>query len=310
MALHRLNQITVGVPDVAATAKYYTEFGLAPSVPDGGTVLLATTDGGEQLRLIPSKHRRLAELRIGADDPDDIERIVASLAKLDIPAQSSGTHVCAQDPGTQVSVIVEITGRIAQTPTPVPPYNGPADPARPNSRAPGTTRLDPVRPRKLGHIVLGSVDQERSQQFFGTGLGFKATDVVPGLASFMRCSTDHHNVLIQQAPVAFLHHTAWEVDDVDEVGRGATAMLTGHPDRHVWGLGRHHVGSNFFWYLRDPAGNFPEYYSDLDCIVDDALWQPRVWEAANSLFTWGPPLPPSFIEPEDLAGLMAGAHQP
>src|SRR6185437_8650579 len=97
---------------------------------------------------------------------------------------------------------------------------------------------------------------------------------VPGLAAFMRCATDHHNVLIQQAPVADLHHTSWQVDDVDEVGRGASAMLAADPGRHVWGLGRHHVGSNFFWYLRDPAGNFSEYYSDLDCIVDDALWKP------------------------------------
>ena len=40
------------------------------------------------------------------------------------------------------------------------------------------------------------------------------------------------------------------------------------------GLGRHHIGSNFFWYLKDPAGNFSEYYSDLDCIVDEALWKP------------------------------------
>jgi len=54
--------------------------------------------------------------------------------------------------------------------------------------------------------------------------------------------------------------------------------------RHVWGLGRHHVGSNFFWYLRDPAGNFSEYHSDLDCIVDDALWTPRTWEGARGLY--------------------------
>ena len=46
-------------------------------------------------------------------------------------------------------------------------------------------------------------------------------------------------------------------------------------------LGRHHVGSSFSWYLRDPAGNFSEYYSDLDCIVDDALWTPRTWEGAR-----------------------------
>ncbi len=131
---------------------------------------------------------------------------------------------------------------------------------------------------------------------------------MPFLASFLRCSTDHHNVLVQQAPVSYLHHTSWQVDDVDEVGRGATAMLEKDPDRHVWGLGRHFVGSNFFWYLKDPAGNFSEYYSDIDCIVDDQLWTPGVWEGAKGLYSWGPPPPPSFLAPEDLAGLMTGAH--
>jgi len=162
--------------------------------------------------------------------------------------------------------------------------------------------------RRLGHVVVGSLDQEASQRFFTKGLGFKISDHVPGLASFMRCSTDHHNLLVQQAPLNFLHHTAWEVDDVDEVGRGATAMLDDHPERHVWGLGRHHIGSNFFWYLKDPAGNFSEYYSDLDCIVEDALWKPSVVEGARGIYNWGPPIPPSFIRPEDLAALMTGSH--
>jgi catechol 2,3-dioxygenase-like lactoylglutathione lyase family enzyme len=157
---------------------------------------------------------------------------------------------------------------------------------------------------------VGSLDQEASQRFFTEGLGFKVSDRVPGLASFMRCSTDHHNLLVQQAPVNFLHHTAWEVDDIDEVGRGATAMLEGHPERHVWGLGRHHIGSNFFWYLKDPVGNFSEYYSDLDIILDDQLWKPSVVEGARGLYNWGPPPPPSFIHPEDLAALMTGSHAP
>jgi hypothetical protein len=115
---------------------------------------------------------------------------------------------------------------------------------------------------------------------------------------------------VQRAPLNFLHHTAWEVDDVDEVGRGASAMLADHPERHIWGLGRHHIGSNFFWYLRDPAGNFSEYYSDLDCIVDDALWQPAAIEGARALYNWGPPVPPSFLAPDDLAELMTGSHAP
>jgi len=85
-------------------------------------------------------------------------------------------------------------------------------------------------------------------------------------------------------------------------------MLEQDPARHVWGLGRHHVGSNFFWYLKDPAGNFSEYYSDMDCIVDDAVWEPGVWEGAKCLFNWGPPPPPSFLQPDDLAAIMTEAH--
>jgi catechol 2,3-dioxygenase-like lactoylglutathione lyase family enzyme len=309
MALHRLNQITIGVPDVDATAQYYTEFGLTRAPENSSaTACFATADGGEQLRLVQSEQRRLLELRIGADDRDDVDRVAAALARLEFASTPADNGIRARDPGTQVSVVVEITERITQNPTPTTPYNAPADAARPNTRAPGIERTDTVRPRKLGHVVLGSTDQATSQRFFSEGLGLKISDTIPGLAAFMRCSTDHHNVLVQQAPLAFLHHTAWEVDDIDEVGRGATAMLDGHPERHVWGLGRHHVGSNFFWYLRDPAGNFSEYYSDLDCIVDDALWKPGVFEGVRSLYNWGPPPPPSFLAPEDLADLMSAGH--
>lgn len=239
MALHRLTKITVGVPNVDETAKYYTEFGLTPTGSG-----FATADGGEQLELRPSAQRRLLTLGVGADDPD----------------------------------------------------------------APAIDREQAVRPRKLGHVVFGSTDQAATQKFFTEGLGFKVSDEAPGFASFMRCSTDHHNVLVQQAPVSFLHHTSWEVDDVDEVGRGATAMLEGHPERHTWGLGRHYIGSNFFWYLRDPAGNFSEYYSDIDCILEDQIWEPRVVAGEKSLYAWGPPPPPSFLAPEDLADLMTDAH--
>jgi catechol-2,3-dioxygenase len=165
-----------------------------------------------------------------------------------------------------------------------------------------------VRPRKLGHVVIGSNDHEVTTRFFTDGLGFKTSDRIKDRGSFLRCSTDHHNVLVLAAPVNFLHHTSWQVDDVDDVGRGAHAMLEADPDRHVWGLGRHHAGSNFFWYLKDPAGNFSEYYSDMDCIPEDALWTPEDFAGAQGLFNWGPPPPPSFLHPEDLAALMTGAH--
>lgn len=303
MPLHRLARVTMGVPDVEATAAYYEDFGLTAL----GGVRFASTDGGEQLRIVHTDRRRLEELVVGADDPDDLARIGAALGRLGIPFVR-GTHsLRAVDPGTEVTVTVEVQARVAQDPPPPVAYNAPGRAERRGARAPGVLREDAVRPRRLGHVVLGSTDQPASQRFFTEGLGFKASDLVPG-AAFLRCSTDHHNVLVQQAPLAFLHHSSWEVDDVDEVGRGATRMLEGRPERHVWGLGRHHLGSNFFWYLKDPAGNFSEYFADMDCIVEDQLWTPRVWEDARALFSWGPPVPPSFLHPEDLAALMTGAH--
>jgi catechol 2,3-dioxygenase-like lactoylglutathione lyase family enzyme len=308
MGLHRLTDITIGVPNVEETAGYYREFGLTPA-GEGNGHRFATVDGGEQLQIRHSPHRRLLTLGVGVDDPDDLDRITASLHRLDVDARREGDTLRAADPVTGLEVVVSIAPRLRQTPTPAPPYNTPGAATRPDVRASGVERQEPVRPRKLGHVVFGSADQAATQRFFTEGLGFKVSDEAPGLASFMRCSTDHHNVLVQQAPVSFLHHTSWEVDDVDEVGRGATAMLEGHPERHTWGLGRHYIGSNFFWYLRDPAGNFSEYYSDLDCIVDDQLWKPGIVAGEKSLYAWGPPPPPSFLKPEDLAELMTDSHE-
>ena len=67
MSLHRLYSVTLGVPNVAATAAYYTEFGLSPE-PGGW---FASTDGGRQLRLVSNPVRSLIEVRIGVDDPDE-----------------------------------------------------------------------------------------------------------------------------------------------------------------------------------------------------------------------------------------------
>jgi catechol 2,3-dioxygenase-like lactoylglutathione lyase family enzyme len=308
VTLHGLIQIVVGVPNVDETADYYEEFGLTPAGLAGRARTLATVDGGEQLVLTGRTRRRLLELHIGADDRDDIDRIVSNLSGMGIPAQRTDDSVTAHDAGTDVTVTVAVASRVVQPDMAPPAYNGPGHLARRNQRAPGVERTTRVKPRRLGHVVLGSTDEPQSQRFLTDGIGFRISDTVPGLAAFLRCSTDHHNVLVQQAPVAFLHHSSWQVEDVDEVGRGATAMLEKDPARHVWGLGRHHVGSNFFWYLRDPAGNFSEYYSDLDCIVDDALWQPQTWAGMHGLYNWGPPPPPSFLAPDDLAALMTGAH--
>ncbi|TDD40157.1 dioxygenase [Actinomadura sp. KC06] len=304
MALHRLSSVTIGVPDVAGTAAYYTEFGLNPD----GDGWFRTRDGGRQLRLVPAPFRRLAEVRIGVDSADDLGAAGARLRAMDVACEQDATTLTAVEPATGVRAVLEVEPRLRQEAVPPTRYNGPGRLERSGERAPGVLRTGPVQPRKLGHAVLGTTDFAATTAFFRDGLGFLTSDLIKGAGAFLRCSTDHHNVLVLAAPVGFLHHTSWQVDDIDEVGRGATAMLADHPERHVWGLGRHHAGSNFFWYLKDPAGNFCEYYSDMDCVLDDQLWTPETFEGAKGLFNWGPPPPPSFLRPDDLAELMTGVH--
>ena len=315
MALHRLDSITLGVPDVQATSDFYLEFGLQSSA-DGTS--FSTVDAGEQLHLRRSRVRRLLRASFACDDADDVLAVSARLGRLGVacgvqadpdPAgEASILGAVAVEPATGVEIEVRVAARTVQHPTPAPVYNGPGRFDRVGARSAAVVRAGRVRPRRLGHFVLGTPDYEASYAFFVTGLGFQVSDYVKDFGAFLRCSTDHHNVLIQRSPAPFLHHTSWQVEDVDEIGRGATHMLEADPQRHVWGLGRHFAGSNFFWYLRDPSGTFAEYHSDMDCIPTDALWTPDVLEGARGLFQWGPPPPPSFLHPEDLADLMIAGH--
>lgn len=302
MALHRLTSIEVGVPDIGPVADFYRDLGLTDT-PTGG---FATRDGGEQLRLVTAPHRRLVELGIGADDRDDLDRIAASLRALDLEATITDDRLVTVEPITETRVVVEVAPRYAPDAWTPDPVNAPGHDTRPNTRAPALHREGPVRPSKLGHVVLGSPDQGATQRFFTDGIGFRVSDEITGIAGFLRCSTEHHNLLVQDAPLTYLHHTSWTVADVDEIGRGATHVLAADPGRHVWGLGRHWIGSNNFWYLRDPAGNFAEYHSDLDVIDEGGDWTPSSIADLRALYAWGPPVPPEFILPADIAARSAG----
>ena len=101
------------------------------------------------------------------------------------------------------------------------------------------------------------------------------------------------------------HHTAWDLDDVDQVGRAGCELVAARPERDAWCLGRHGLGSN--WYLCDRAGNFVVYYCDLDVIVDDEAWEVAASIAIHPLAAGGPAAPPAFPAPDDIVALGRGS---
>ncbi len=291
MSLHRLSSVTVGVPDVEPVADYYTEFGLHRDADRA----LSTTDGGLQLTLEKAATRRLLEVVIDADGEDDLRRAHRLLIEAGHSVQARHGKLLAVEPVTGVRACLEIAPR-SQRPAAAGPH---ARQLAAGARNEAVLRTGPVRPRRLGHAVFTTPDVAATTRFFVDLLGCRISDFIGDVGVFMRCSTDHHNLLVLKAPTVYLHHTAWQVDDIDEVGRGATAMLDEHPESHVWGLGRHFAGSNYFWYLKDPAGNYAEYYADIDVIPEDADWQPESHEGRRGLYGWGPPPPSSFLRPDD-----------
>lgn len=301
MALHGLGEITLGVTDLDAARGFYGEFGLTESV-DG---VFATADGGDQLRLVQTPYRRLVEFVCAADDADDVARIRAAASARDLPvADHADGSITITEPIVGIAATVRVRPRIVETTRATPDMNAPGHAVRLYDRAPAIFDVGPARPRRLGHVLYTTPDFEGSIAFLTQVLGFHISDTSAGMIAFLRCGPDHHNVGLINAPVSFLHHTSWMVNDVDEIGKGAQNLLAVDPNRHVWGLGRHFLGSNLFWYFRDPSGNFAEYYADLDQIPDPAEWEARDWDPSKALYAWGPPPGPDFVAPPDVEEIM------
>lgn len=300
MALHGLHGITLGVTNVAEVAPFYVDFGLEP---DATGTSFSSTNGGVQLSLVERKWRQIVDTTLGCDDEDDLDRIRHAATAGGHDVVDGGDTIEIVEPVTQLLIRVKIMPRVELQTVEQVPMNQAGYAPRQNARPETLFVEDTPRPRKLGHIALSSPDIEATGAFLGDVIGAKLSDRVPGNVAFWRTSTDHHNFALAQAPGAIFHHFAWEMDDMDAIGHAARHLLTDNLERHAWGLGRHFLGSNLFWYFKDPAGNFVEYFSDLDQIVDNAEWMARDWDPDKALYIWGPPTP-GALDPTDVGEIV------
>ena len=127
----------------------------------------------------------------------------------------------------------------------------------------------------FGHVVILAPDLEASMDFYCRVLGMKLSDYVvigPGMSvQFLRCTPRHHSVaLAALGPAPGLHHVAFEVGDIDQVGFALErATRAGHAI--TASLGRHKNDRMLSFYLRSPAG----FEVEIGCdgrLVDDRTW--------------------------------------
>ncbi len=261
MPIHRVMQLVREVPNLPLTRTFFREFGLEETGPGR----FSTVVGGEQLVLRAGDSPRVVEITIGADDESDLQAIAGRLTGLGVESTRTSAALEAMEPASGVLVRITVAERLPKEPPPSAPTS---------ANRSELVQREPIRPLRLGHVAIGCTDVKRAQQFFIDGLGMRLSDYVIG-GAFMRFETDHHNIVVLPAPMTLLHHAAWKVRDVDEIGYGGSQMIENHPERHAWGLGRHAASANYFWYLKDPAGAFSEYYySEMDDLADT----PYFWD--------------------------------
>lgn len=306
MALHRLLGIDIGVPEPEVLDDFYQEIGFV-----GGPRKWGPEGMPNQIVIEEAPYRQLLEMRVACESEADLHAITKNLDALGLHSSLKDGRLRIKDPVNKWDVVVE-PHEVSDVPEqPARLMNRPGHRERIGAR-PGVM-TEPVQrpPRRLGHVVIGTSDILATHALYIKGLGFKISDIVGGLGFFTRCSSDHHNFLMTPGPVPYLNHYAIEHDDIDAVMAAASRYSRAHEGVQIAGPGRHMIGGNVFWYLRDPSGTFFEQFADMDQIVDDAAWEIREdWPMDDSWSLWGEKDQPEvFFRPDDMDAVIEGFHK-
>lgn len=174
------------------------------------------------------------------------------------------------------------------------------------------TPIAPAQVVKLGHVVLQTVHFAAMADWYLRVLGLIPTDVQylddgsPALA-FCRLNlgaepADHHTLVIVGGIEEKMEHSAYEVLDLDALGQGQQVLrAAGH--RHMWGLGRHLLGSQLFDYWFDPDGFEYEHYTDGDVFTAEVETEYSPLEFGG-IWAWGADAPASMKPKKNLRTLL------
>ncbi|VFR32395.1 Catechol 2,3-dioxygenase [plant metagenome] len=285
----------LSVPDLEEARRFYASFGLRVENDDQGLALYTYGHEHRWAHLRQGARKRLEWLSLGihAEDAARFDALLRQqgIGRIAAPtgADPTGIWLAAPD-GLKIQL------RVARKASPSTPGPREFPPAPANvGRAPNRSQVQQVRPLYLSHILLFSADVDAAVAFYTDLLGLRLTDKSGSIIAFMHSphGSDHHLIALAKSDGPGLHHSSWCVPSLDAIGIGAQQMAAaGFPDG--WGLGRHVLGSNYFRYVRDPWGSYAEYSYDIDYVHAGAQWPAADHPPEDSLYVWGPDLPPDF----------------
>lgn len=302
---------------LAPTERFWRDFGLHV-VSSSADCIVARGTGPAPCIALASKgpRDRFVGPAFRMSDDTDLDRYVRDLgarwlAPATIPGGGAGVELA--DPSGRSVWLLQ--GQRAVAPLPVrAPLVTDTNTAFHAPRINRTVRapIEPARIVRLGHVVMQTVDFPRMADWYQRVLGIIPTDVQyladgsPTLA-FCRLNlgdrpADHHTVVLVGGIEEKYEHSAYEVVDLDALGQGQQVLRAqGH--RHMWGIGRHVLGSQLFDYWFDPDGFEHEHYTDGDLFTADyeTAYSPLEF---GGIWAWGEDAPTSMKPKKNLSTLV------
>jgi catechol 2,3-dioxygenase-like lactoylglutathione lyase family enzyme len=296
-------------PSLDEAEEFLTAFGLVRTERTRDRLYMRGTDAPHHIHVTHLGPSRFLGLAFYVENEDDLKRVAkapgaSGVEQVDEPG--GGTRVRLTDPLGYPLEIVCGMQQLEPLPTPVLVLNTGADKLR---RSGEFLRLGERRPshvKRIAHAVLMAPNALDKIRWYRETLGLLASDdVYEGsadnvVASFNRCDrgekfVDHHTLLCFESPHTGLNHISFEVQSFDDLMVGHELLKLRGKYRHVWGIGRHLLGSQIFDYWEDPWRRVHEHWTDSDVLNAHATAGLHPIEIGLSN-QWGDPPPQEFVE--------------
>ncbi|HEV8016507.1 MAG TPA: VOC family protein [Stellaceae bacterium] len=309
MPVVRVRDIAFGrlqSPDLSEAEEFLTAFGMVRAARSKDALYMRGTDPAAYLHVTQLGEPKFLGMAFTAARAEDLDRLTkvegaSQIEALDGPG--GGQRVRLRDPH---GFAIEVVHGIAEA-EPLPVRRNVVNFGTEKFRRAGElTRLPagPAQVKRMGHGVIATTDLAKTLAWYRETLGFLCSDDVwagePGniVSSFNRADcgdtfVDHHVFFTMKGPKAGLNHFSYEVRDFDDVMMGHEHLRNQNKYRHMWGIGRHRLGSQVYDYWCDPWGRVHEHWTDSDVL--NARTPAGLAEAGKGTYAqWGESMPARF----------------
>ena len=264
------------------------------------------TDPVHHIHVTEKGEPKFVGLAYYAESEDDLKRIAKAPGASGIEAidePGGGKRGALTEPnGYQIEVVHGLRGIPDRDQAPeAQHWRGPAAAGGRADACPGPSHV-----KRIGHGVMMTLKFRETVDWFRDTLGFVCSDDVYAgeknnlIGSFNRCDrgdayVDHHVFFCLNHTKTGLNHLSFEVPDIDDVAMGHDYLAQFGKYEHMWGIGRHVLGSQVYDYWADPWGRVHEHWADSDRL--NLANGSNLVPAEEALVSqWGEAPPPKFID--------------